>query len=258
MGAARRRKQEFFQKHPLCCYCGGKRAASEEDHQPARVFFRDRKWPEGFVFPACHACNSASREAEHLVSLFVSHGADEAARTAYRKRIASIRANYPGVVDSLFEISTRQKRKALKNLGVKPPIGATIADLPIVSMEPNIWRPHLEMVGRKIMLSLHYQTFGIPLSAAGRVWLSIQTNASDLSRDWIQTAFDLTGRYVMPTRCNEPLVDQLRIQWDFISEPRVGLYVVVLQRMLILIGLTTERPDIHDFPTKSPLLTPFD
>jgi hypothetical protein len=59
MGEEVRRKRLFLAKHPLCCFCGGTEPAVTEDHIPARSFFTERRWPEGFVFPACWNCNAA-------------------------------------------------------------------------------------------------------------------------------------------------------------------------------------------------------
>ncbi len=59
MGEAKQRLKRFLEKHPRCCFCGGEVAATTEDHQPGRVFFRDRQWPENFSFPACEPCNAA-------------------------------------------------------------------------------------------------------------------------------------------------------------------------------------------------------
>jgi len=56
MGQARRRRaalDRFLAEDPVCCFCGGSRAAETGDHVPGRAIFLERKWPEGYLFPAC-------------------------------------------------------------------------------------------------------------------------------------------------------------------------------------------------------------
>ena len=68
MGNKKRRKEKFLLGHPWCCFCGGNTPSVEWDHFPSRAIFDDRKWPEGFVFPACSPCNSFSRRAESVIA----------------------------------------------------------------------------------------------------------------------------------------------------------------------------------------------
>ena len=251
MGEAKSRRSRFFTEHPWCCFCGGNAPAVEEDHQPGRVFFRERKWPEGFSFPACKACNRISRDAENLVSLLVADTALSSDRAAYRRRIASIRINYPGVIPALFEISANEKRKAAKRMFTQKPAGMAYAQLPLVRLDRRFWYPHLEMLGRKLMLAFHYQAFGTPLSGKGRLWLNVQTNADDLQSGWFKFLAETTGRYVFPVRTSKPLLDQMTLQWDAMSDRNVALFLLTLQKRLVFSGLTTEHPDLHDFPNGS-------
>jgi hypothetical protein len=144
----------------------------------------------------------------------------------------------------------------MRRMRLNLPPGAAFADLPMVKIDLNIWQPHLELVGRKIILALHYQTFRAPLSKDGRLWLRIMPNGADFEEDWFQMVRDLTGRFVVPTRSSKPLVDQLAIQWDFMEDPRVGMYLVTLQKRLVFIGLSSEAPHLHEFPELGTVLAP--
>jgi hypothetical protein len=129
VGRSRDRRTAFFASHPLCCFCGGVTPATEEDHQPGRVFFRDREWPEGFVFPACSACNAVSRYAETAASVLACSVADDFNRSQYRSRVASLRMNRPDLIAGMG-MTANEKRGALKRLGLEPPPGVTILASP--------------------------------------------------------------------------------------------------------------------------------
>jgi hypothetical protein len=59
-----KKKQRFLRDHPICCFCGGTVAATTTDHVPNRAFFVNRDWPQGYEFPSCSDCQTASRVAE--------------------------------------------------------------------------------------------------------------------------------------------------------------------------------------------------
>jgi hypothetical protein len=66
---SQQRRRKFFAEHPVCCFCGGRSAAVEEDHFPSRALFRERVWPEGYAFPACVKCNRVTSDDELIVAV---------------------------------------------------------------------------------------------------------------------------------------------------------------------------------------------
>lgn len=108
------------------------------------------------------------------------------------------------------------------------------------------------------MLGLHYQTFGTPLKRSGCVWLKALTNADNLQADWFQSIRDMTGRFVTPVRAKKLLLDQFSIQWDAMPDHQVAMYLVTLQKRLVFIGLTSEDPSLHDFPSKEDIYKPLE
>src|SRR5580704_6101100 len=93
-------RKKFFVDHPLCCFCGGVRRASTEDHQPARSFFDQRRWPEGYNFPACERCNAASRSFENVFAVLVRMGPGSSEtgvqRIEFLKFLEASTNNFPG------------------------------------------------------------------------------------------------------------------------------------------------------------------
>jgi hypothetical protein len=72
MGAPRKPSTtEFLKAHPLCCFCGGRRAAVERDHAPARIVFRGKHGPDDFEFPACAECNRAAALSEQVTAFYI-------------------------------------------------------------------------------------------------------------------------------------------------------------------------------------------
>ena len=239
MGARAKRRAAFFAEHPVCCFCAGAAPAVEEDHQPGRVFFRNREWPEGFAFPACEACNRVSKKAENVSSILISDTKTDAGLMAYRARIEHVRLNYPEFLPNV-QVNTNRKRDVLKRIGVEKPAGLAYADLPIASIDPDVWMPELRLLGRKLFLALFYQTFKKPMPLSGGIWFEVRSNADNPNEDFIQAISALGGNTLAPVRSTQPLGDQLGIRWSASPEPNIALYLVGLQKMIYFGGFVAE------------------
>lgn len=68
------RKLAFRLQNPNCIFCGGMRKTEAEEHCPPRAFFRTHetrdKFPDGFIFPICNACNKSTATHDSIFSIF--------------------------------------------------------------------------------------------------------------------------------------------------------------------------------------------
>jgi hypothetical protein len=258
MGEAKRWRDRFFEEHPRCCFCGGGAPATTVDHQPGRVFFRNREWPEGFAFPACEPCNSLSKTSERVLAVLV-HGhagaEDETNRAAYRANLESVRREFPDEVRDLIP-SSRDIRNTFKRKKLVPPEGVPFADIPMVRFGGPFWDRHLEMFSRKLLLALHYQCFHRILPPSGGMWIFLHTNVNLVAGDFPKEVIDLTHNIALPRRGRRNLHDQLVVRWTYTEETPTAVFVVVLQRMLVVTGITTEVPELFD--ELSGLIRPFE
>lgn len=245
MGEAKNWKEKLFAEHPYCCFCGGKTPATEIDHQPGRVFFRSRQWPEGFAFTSCSNCNRVSRLAEDAVSLLTSHFEDEKSQRDYRKRRDSIWTNYPELIESL-KMTNRDKRNAARSLGIVKQNGQSFAELPLAKLEPRIWLPHWHLIGRKLALAIHYQCHLRPMPLGSGVYLSFSTNADLMSGQDLQEFLDAAPQLVMPMRNREMLGKQFSVRWGASTDLGATVFVANIQQRLIISALCLENPKVID------------
>lgn len=243
MGEKRSRRERFFKEHPYCCFCGGATPATTEDHQPGRIFFRNREWPEGFVFPACQPCNSISRQSEKLLALLIHGDGDSDDRGRFQANLASINSKYPDLVSDMIPKSTREVREILRQMGVPKPEGTIYSELPIVKLDADFWTPHFDMLARKLMLSFHYQCFKVPLPNHGATWHFIHTNADYMAGRVPKRVLELAKRLTIPERQKRLLGDQFSIRWNVIPEKRTGLFLAQFHGRLAVGGVTTENPE---------------
>ncbi len=163
MGAARLRRERFLDAHPFCCFCGGKEAATTIDHVPNRACFPQRAGPEGFEFPACNSCQIAYRAEEHYFA-FVCRVSDQDNANydgeASRRLIRGIRNNLPDFLPKT-NLTSNEKRRALRRLGLEKTPGTTLRDLPLAAL-PSGTDSALRKVGIKLGLALFYRKKGRP------------------------------------------------------------------------------------------------
>ncbi len=112
MGQKNRHKQAFLQMHPLCCFCGGAKAAVEVDHTPSRSFFVERDWPLEYEFPACETCNRSAGLSEAVCASIARVGGtpdlkEEEATIALEeagKLFAGVAAKDPELIKEFFGV----------------------------------------------------------------------------------------------------------------------------------------------------------
>ncbi|MBF6986743.1 HNH endonuclease [Cupriavidus sp. IK-TO18] len=185
MGTASQRKAKFYSEHPTCCFCGGDTPADTQDHIPSRSFFRGRLWPEGYVFPACSACNNFTARYETLTALLCRIATDSHANPETQREIevlmTTIARKDPDLYRSL-EPSSGEVRRWLRTHGQKLPSGMTTKDAPIISIDhPRIG----EAVGyyaTKIFLSLYYFHTRAILPLQGGIVFRWYSNATPLDQ----------------------------------------------------------------------------
>jgi hypothetical protein len=112
----------------------------------------------------------------------------------------------------------------------------------VVKLDRELWEPHLTLFARKILLSLHYQCFGKPLSKGGRLCYSFHTNADFMANQEPAELIKLASNVVLPARQRTTLHDQFAVRWNVVPEKDTALFVAKFHKMIVLSGITTEHP----------------
>ncbi len=173
MGAKRQKREAFLRAHPVCCHCGTA-PATTEDHVPARICFKDKAWPEGYVFPACEACNLKDRDAEFVVAFHLHSMTDNVAD--FQRAYVGLRNNYPAALPSPI-ISVGEKAKALSRRGITVPAWQ-IPFAPIVKLSADAHQYFHRFAG-KLAKAFYYKAASTPMPAHFRTitqWLVADSN----------------------------------------------------------------------------------
>jgi hypothetical protein len=251
MGQKQLRRQAFFRDHPLCCFCGGLQPSAQEDHFPSRSLFDQRKWPEGYVFPACDGCNQVTRYDEQLVSFlsrFRSNPETAVRESEFRDTLRSIRNNFPG----LLEVMTPDFRDAIdaaKKYSLQVPADGTAADLPIMKITDERIHNAVANFARKLGLAIYYKDAGQilpPGGAIGARWYSnVQIDNNEIPRELAE---------VLPSmpkfeRASRSLVNQFFYRVGVTDDKRMATFLAFFRQSFCILGfISTDESELSDLP----------
>lgn len=206
---------EFLQQHPWCCFCGGFVAAEQEDHVPPKALFARREWPEGYVFPACKACNQGSRQVDQAIAMLarLSIADQNINEDEFGGLLNGVRNNMP-LAQPLLEENTEDSQRLFSELRAQlPNTGRIPPDTFIVALDADVFR-QLDVVFGKLFCALHYKHTGRIVPARSRLFRLCTTNQ-------ILDAEDPFEWMRFPHIQNEPtilrngrsLIDQFDYKW---------------------------------------------
>lgn len=215
MGAKASRRQAFLAQHPRCCFCGGAAPSEEVDHVPSRVLFKERKWPEGFEFPACTQCNRATALDEQVVAmlaLVTASSSDPSLTAEVQARMQAIANNLPELFSEM-QPTVAQLRGAARKYGLRPAQGETHRDLPLLSVRGPLVNGAINSFARKLACALFYKhTASIAPSEAPiavRWYTNLQINNDEIPRELAE----LLVNFPTLVRAGTSLHDQFFYRW---------------------------------------------
>lgn len=204
------RRRAFFELHPNCCFCGGEAKATTEDHQPARIIFDSRHWPEGYNFPACDACNRVSRSHEQifaLISRFSPNGySSEKQRAETQELIRAVGNNF--APDSIKLLTANEKRAFFRQENLERPANTPLSDIPMVGLDADLTESVMRMVLGKLFCALHYRHTGSIVPSQGKILYRWITNAYRHQAEHFEEFAALMRQRATLVRSARPLSDQ--------------------------------------------------
>lgn len=141
-------------------------------------------------------------------------------------------------------MTNREKRNALKSLGIERQSGQIFAELPLAKLDQSIWLPHLKMIGKKLALAIHYQCHLHPMPLGSAIYLLVNTNADSKNSTSLNQMLEMAPKLVMPMRNREMLGRQFALRWGASTELGGTTFVASIQEKLIISALCIEDPSI--------------
>jgi hypothetical protein len=235
----RRRRLEFFSKHPRCCFCGGIAPATEEDHFPSRALFLKRAWPEGYAFPACAKCNHVTKRDELIVALLsrIRGGkANPESRGEMHRYFADVRKYFPGLLENMRPKTHREFRNARKKYGLTLQPGQASTDMPILLLTDARIQSAVLNFAHKLGMALYYKHAAKPVPTAGGValrWYSnLQVEIDAIPRELT----DLMPTFPKLERARTSLSDQFFYRIGLVEEKTMGVFLATFREAFAIVG----------------------
>lgn len=228
MGEAKSRKKRFLTANPHCCFCGGGEAATTIDHVPPRTCFPDRVAPEGFEFPACERCQSASRQDELALGFYVrlvdpddaNYRPDEST-----KALLGLKNNLPHLMPC-FDLSPSEKRRAYRDYDIPKPVGLFSSELPVVGV-PEEAHEHVLRYARKMAVALFYREMGRAAPIDYFVWATWTQEGNCAHMNAWARFFQMTPLLTLGQRTNLDFGDRFKYQCNKKADP--DLFAAIAQ-----------------------------
>ena len=217
--------------------------------------FRERKWPEGYEFPACAACQSASSKDEMLVA-FLSrmnpNVEDPKELAAFEDLIRSIENNFPGIHASL-RISANRKRAWAEKRGQNLD-GLAAGELPLVSLEDPRFEAAVTAFAAKLFPALYYLHTGRIVPHSGGARFRWWTNAQDLSALNTPELQQILSHFPELKRARTPLEDQFSYRFAApVDNPNLYAFLVTFNRSFVMMGMVAA--DLARLPEHAKAIT---
>ena len=258
MGNRTRLRREFLKKHPICCFCGGTKRSTTEDHVPSRAMFDNRQWPEGFNFPACDSCNSSTRHDEQIVamlSIIYPDASTDAQKQQVEERMSAVAHNYPEVIEEM-QLSEEQLKSFLRKHKVSLPEGTSTSDVPLLSLKGRRLNQAVESFGRKLFSALHYKHTNQIIPQEGGIALIWYSNIQIKDQEIPQEFAKVLNRFPTIIRCNTSLHEQFFYRFGISANKETAAYLVFFRESFAMLGWVRMDADKFDIPQDSTVLHP--
>ncbi|MCG2665111.1 hypothetical protein [Brevundimonas sp.] len=204
-------KADFLAANPRCCFCNGERASAELDHAPARICFRQKQGPEGFVFPSCGQCNRAAAISEQVVAFLIRMMEPTSAYLDDRdidKLISGLINNTPAALPILNAIAAARIRNEL------PSGTADSVEERTVIIDPCV-HDYVDVFVTKMLYAIRYKVSGEFAGPKHRRWIMWAQVGTSSARYLTGRAEAFFGELQVGQRVNVELGSQFQYRHGF-------------------------------------------
>lgn len=211
----------------FCIFCGGVKPANSAEHYPPKAVFTERRFPEGYVFPACQECNSGSRHQDKVIAFLsrMSPSVDEKLPSEILKLFKSLLNERPKDIRQFFTLSAVNKKRAAEQMRYQRPPGALYRDLPFVKV-PDWIDEIVNSFIQKLTKALHFHHTNLILPSTGVIESKWFTNANHLSGQIPEEIFTLPTEAPKLFRANVDLSEQFNYRYLITEDGQFAMYSV--------------------------------
>lgn len=243
MGEAKRRRKLFDASSP-CIFCGGQRVANTQEHCPPRALFREKKWPEGYVFPSCEDCNGGTSDDDLMVA-FLAHltKSGNSEKNGFGLML-QVNKQFPGFIDGMFQRTTAEARRLGRKVGLRRGPGETYQELPVVKL-PKEANQCVSVLAAKLTKAIYFKRTSAIFPADGGIMFQWFTNAQKMEHGRI-VLLDAISHFaamsVPKRRGGKDLSDQFDYKYSVSESGELHLLQVVFGDVFGFVTIFSQVP----------------
>lgn len=218
--------------------------ATTQDHLPPRSVFNEKKWPDGYVFPACEPCNQGSSRDDALIA-FMSrfnpgYEPSDGERLEWLALLRAFREHYPDAMQEML-LGAGEKRRWMQKHGLHPPSGTTYGEAPIIRI-PRVVHEAVGRFNEKLAKALHYKSTGRIVPSGAWMMTRWWTNTHALTNQIPADVFKYV--HVQPKLKNGSveLTRQFSYRYSVSDDGQLGMYVSVFRQIFCLLCMISFDP----------------
>jgi hypothetical protein len=228
MGMGKIRRKIFFSANPFCIFCGGSEPATTIEHCPPKAMFDQKRWPEGYEFAACAACNSGSSDQDLLISWMARNNYQDLSSEGNSQTLGLFKMAHrqnPGMIQKLLP-SAVEARRTNREFGIIPPPGKTHGETGVVNITPEM-RAAVRVFGKKLAKCLYFMHRKEIFPIDGVLMMGWFTNTEFVRKDGVVLFrfFDsIAGNIPVIERAGRSLSD--RFSYKFSDSAESSLFMI--------------------------------
>ncbi len=215
--------------------------ATTQDHLPPRSVFDNKKWPEGYVFPACLKCNGDFSKHDSVFALVsrIKPGVEEteAVFQETKKLIDAYIEKYPDEASKVF-LSANQKRSWARKAKLELAQGESYSELPVINM-PKTWTESIELVSKKLIKALHYKHTGKIIPSSAEIKITWWTNTALIDGSFPLEFLEIIPQNVLIKRDNVTLNNQFSYGYQTSEDGLLGIYGMYFRFSFYVAGIVS-------------------
>lgn len=244
VGEAKKRKERLADGSALCIFCGGQRVATTEEHCPPRALFREKKWPEGYVFPACEECNGGTSDDDLMVAFLAQLSEAGNAHKKTAGLMYQVKRQFPGFIEGMFQRSTAEARRLGRKVRLRPGPGETYRELPVVKL-PEEAHKSVSVLARKLTKAIYFKQTQSIFPTDGGIMFQWFTNAQKMEHGRI-VLLDAVAHFAAmsaPKRRNgKDLTDQFDYKYSVDKSGELHLLQVLFGDVFGFVTIFSQIP----------------
>lgn len=225
-------------KHPVCCFCL-LRATETRDHIPSPECFLDGLGPDGFEFPACEKCNSATSALEQVVAFYLRLAELETIHSSKEhldKLSSGVNNNNKNMIP-IIGLTLERKKELHKIFNFVAPSDELLQQANMIELPP-LGETAIGVFSRKLTCALFFREMEIGLPLENLILTGWMPYTKPDAQNTVRNLILKLPNKVKAEKSNVDFGNQFRYRWVGSLEAKTFRFLAQFGKSAFFLGET--------------------